>query len=220
MNTLTIGTKRYSSWSLRGWLAVHLAGLEVREVVIPLAGGVTAAVKTATDGATVPHLVHDGVTVWESLAICEYCAERHLELWPLDRAARSRARALAAEMHAGFAALRRDMPMSLFRDAIGAGRTQGALADIARIETLWDGARAAFGTGGPFLFGATFGAVDAMFAPVAARFLTYRPEISAATWSYVEAVRAHPLVDRWYAEAASEPKAWMIPNMEAPFPPL
>lgn len=214
-NTLTIGTKRYSSWSLRGWLAVRLAGLEVTEVVIPLAGGPTPAVKTATDGATVPHLVHDGNVVWESLAICEYCAEVHPELWPLDRAARAHARALAAEMHAGFAALRRDMPMSLFRDAVGAGRSEAALADIARIERLWAGTRAAHGAGGPYLFGGTFGAADAMFAPVACRFLTYRPELSASAWAYVEAVRAHPLMERWYSEAAAEPREWFIAGMEA-----
>lgn len=213
---LTIGTRRYSSWSLRGWLSVRLAGLAVTEVVIPLAGGPTAAVRTATGGATVPHLVHDGHVVWESLAICEYCAEIQPELWPLDRAARTRARVLASEMHAGFAALRRDMPMSLFRDAAGAGRSDAALADIARIERLWAEAREAFGGGGPYLFGATFGAVDAMFAPVAARFLTYRPELSAAGWAYVEAVRAHPLMQLWYDAAASEPAVWFIPKMEEP----
>ena len=209
-NTLTIGNKRYSSWSLRGWLAVHLAGLEVREVVIPLAGGPTPAVRAATGGATVPHLAHDGVAVWESLAIYEYCAELRPELWPLDRAARTRARVIAAEMHAGFRALRQDMPMSLFRDAVGAGRTAGALADIARIETLWAETRARFGEGGPFLFGATFGAADAMYAPVVARFLTYRPELSPATWAYCEVVRAHPLIGRWYDEAAVEPAEWFL----------
>lgn len=215
MATLTIGTKRYSSWSLRGWLPVHLAGLEVREVVVPLAGGPTPAVKAATNGATVPYLEHDGNAVWESLAICEYCAELHPELWPLDRAARVRARAVAAEMHAGFGALRRDMPMSLFREAAGTGRSPSALADIARVEHLWTTTRETCGDGGPYLFGATFGAADAMFAPVTARFLTYRPELSAASWAYVEAVRAHPLVRRWYAEAAAEPAEWFIPAMEA-----
>ena len=215
-SVLTIGTKRYSSWSLRGWLAVHLAGLQVDEVVVPLQGGPSAEVKTATGGGTVPHLRHDGQVVWESLAICEYCAELHPELWPLDRVARSRARSMAAEMHAGFACLRRDMPMSLFRDAAGAGRTKAAVADIARIETLWAETRAAFGSGGPYLFGATFGAADAMFAPVVARFLTYRPDLSQASLAYADAVRSHPLVQRWYAEAAAEPAAWAIPAIDAP----
>lgn len=213
--TLTIGTKRYSSWSLRGWLAVHLAGLDVHEVVVPLRGGFTPAVREATGGSMVPHLRHAGIEVWESLAICEYCAELHPELWPLDRAARSRARSMAAEMHAGFSALRRDMPMSLFRSAEGAGRTEAALADIARVEALWADARAAAGGSGPYLFGGTFGAVDAMFAPLAARFVTYRPELTSASRAYVEAVRAHPLMKRWYAEAAIEPAEWFIPAMEA-----
>ena len=219
MDRLTIGTKRYSSWSLRGWLAVHLAGLEVEEVTVPLQGGPSAAVRAATGGATVPHLRHDGNEVWESLAIVEYCAELHPELWPLERAPRSLARTLSAEMHGGFAALRRDMPMSLFRDAAGTGRTEAALADIARVLALWEMARSRFGHGGEFLFGRGFGAVDAMFAPVVARFLTYRPELPAAAWAYCHAVRAHPLVGRWYDEAAAEPAHWFIAAMEQPATP-
>jgi glutathione S-transferase len=218
MGTLTIGTKRYSSWSLRGWLAVRLAGLEVREVVIKLTGGFTPAVRAATGGTAVPHLEHDGTVVWESLAICEYCAELHPALWPLDRAARGHARSLAAEMHAGFSPLRHAMPMSLFRQAAGGGRTEGALADIARIETLWADARARFGGDGPFLYGATFGAADAMFAPIVARFLTYQPDLSPVSRSYCDAVRAHPLMERWYAEAAAEPADWIIPASETPMP--
>ena len=212
-NRLVIGNKRFSSWSLRGWLAVHLAGLKVAEEVIPLHGGRTPGVRDATGGATVPYLEHDGNVVWESLAICEYCAELYPGLWPLERGARTHARVIAAEMHAGFAALRRSMSMDICRDGLaGQGRTPETLADIARIEALWQRARARFGAqsgdGGPFLFGAAFGAADAMYAPVAARFLTYRPELSAESWAYCEAVRAHPLVARWYAEAAAEPAEW------------
>lgn len=212
-NRLVIGNKRYSSWSLRGWLAVRLAGLEVEEVVIPLAGGATPAVKAATPSGTVPFLEHDGARVWESLAICEYCAERAPGLWPADRAARAHARALASEMHAGFRGLRSAMFFNAGREFPGAGRTAEALADIARIERAW--AEALDAHGGPFLFGRDFTLDDAMFAPVAGRFLTWRPEIAARSRAYVEAVRAHPLVDRWYAEALAEPEAWRLPAYEA-----
>ena len=213
---LTLGTRRYSSWSLRGWLAVRLAGLDVTETVIPLAGGATPAVAAATSGATVPHLLHRGHAVWESLAICEYCADLVPALWPEGLAARTRARVIAAEMHAGFRGLRGAMPMSLFRDAAGAGRTGAALADIARIETLWRDTRARFGADGPFLFGAAFTNADAMYAPVVARLLTYRPEIAPDTMDYCLAVRAHPLIVEWYRLAAEEPKAWFLPGYEEP----
>jgi glutathione S-transferase len=214
--TLTLGTRRYSSWSLRGWLPVRLAGLDVAEVVIPLAGGETAAVKAATDGATVPFLQHRGNRVWESLAIAEYCAEFFPALWPAEGAARAQARSIAAEMHAGFRGLRQAMPMSLFRQAEGAGRTPDALKDIARIEHLWHETRARFGTGGPYLFGAAFTNADAMYAPVVARFLTYKPELSAETRAYCAAVRAHNLMQEWYDLAAREPAAWFMPGYEEP----
>lgn len=206
---LVIGNKRFSSWSMRGWLAVHLAGIEVAEEVIPLLGGTTPAVRAISPGGTVPYLEHDGARIWESLAICEYCAELHPALWPLERAARAHARAIAAEMHAGFAPLRRAMSMDLCRDDLaGQGQTPEALRDVARIEALWRDSRARFGAGGPFLFGAVFGVADAMYAPVVTRFLTYRPELAADTLAYCRAVRAHPLVARWYAEAAAEPAEW------------
>lgn len=209
---LVIGTKRYSSWSLRGWLAVRLAGLDVEEVVIPLAGGSTPAVKQATPSGTVPYLEHDGARVWESLAIVEYCAEIAPALWPADRATRAHARAIASEMHAGFRGLRMAMPMNIGRTFPGLGRTPEALADIARIEAIW--AEALSAHGGPFLFGATFGAADVMYAPVVTRFLTWQPELSATSRAYVAAVRAHPLMERWHAEAAAEPAAWLIDRYE------
>jgi len=209
---LFIGTKMYSSWSLRGWLAVRLAGLDVEEVVIPLAGGSTPAVKDATPSGTVPYLEHRGARVWESLAIIEYCAELAPSLWPEDPVARAHARSIAAEMHAGFRGLRMAMPMTLLNRFPGQGRTPEALADIARIEAIWR--EALLESGGPFLFGASFGAADAMFAPVACRFLTWEPEISETSRAYVEAVRDHPLLRRWYDEAAAEPAAWRLPKYE------
>ena len=213
---LYIGTRRYSSWSLRGWLAVRMAGLAVEEIVIPLAGGSTPGVKAVSPGGTVPYLEHAGNRIWESLAICEYCAEQAPGLWPDSPAARAHARVVAAEMHAGFRELRMAMPMSLFRSgAAGTCRTEGALADIARIDALWAETRARFGAGGPFLFGARFNLADAMYAPVVARLLTYAPELSAAGRAYCEAVRAQALVDEWYRAAAAEPAAWFIAKYEA-----
>lgn len=200
---------------MRGWLAVKLAGLDVTEVVIPLRRqGETSAVKDVSPSGLVPYLVHDGNKVWESLAICEYCAEVAPGLWPDGRAARTRARVVSAEMHAGFRALRAAMPMVLNKDASGAGQTPEALEDIGVIEALWRDMRAAFGAGGPFLFGAAFGAADAMFAPVVARLITYAPPVADDTRAYCAAVRAHPLVDAWYVAAAQEPTSWHLPHYE------
>ncbi len=211
---LYLGTRRYSSWSLRGWLMVRLAGIEAEEVVIPLAGGNTPAVKAASPSGMVPYLEHEGARVWESLAIAEYCAEISPALWPAERIARAHARAIAAEMHAGFRALRLAMPMNLGRSYPGLGQNPESLADIARVDALWAQTRAAYGASGPYLFGAVFNAADAMFAPVAARLLIYQPPLSAAAAAYCAAVRAHPLVAQWYDEAAREPAAWRIDKFE------
>ncbi len=209
---LIIGTRRYSSWSLRGWLPVRLAGLDVEEVVIPLAGGATSAIKGRTPSDLVPYLEHRGARVWESLAICEYCAEQATGLWPEDSAARAHARSISAEMHAGFRDLRLTMPMNLGRNA-PVSVTTGCRADIDRIEAIWREARAAHG--GPFLFGATFGNADAMYAPVVARLLSYRPDLGADTLAYCNSVRRHPLMDAWYDDAAAEPKAWLLAKYES-----
>ena len=212
---LFIGTRRYSSWSLRGWLAVRLAGLDVEDVVLPLDGGQPGSLVSRTSpSGLVPYLEHKGVQVWETLAICEYCAEFSASLWPGNRPARTRARVISAEMHAGFRGLRQAMPMVLGRDASGLGRTTEALRDIARIEALWRETSATFGAGGPFLFGPAFNIADAMFAPVVTRFLTFRPELAADTWAYCEAVRAHPLITEWYDLAALEPAEWRLEHYE------
>jgi len=217
---LYLGTRRYSSWSLRGWLAVRLAGLDVEEIVIPLAAGDaggTPAVKAVSPSGLVPYLEHRGIAIWETLAIIEYCAEVSPHLWPADAAARARARAISAEMHAGFRALRTAMPMVLGPRAPGKCQTPAALADIARIEAIWRDTRAAFAAGGPFLFGAGFNAADAMFAPVVTRLLTYLPPIAADTRAYCDAVRAHPLVSEWYDAAAAEPLDWRRESDERAF---
>ncbi len=212
---LYIGTRRYSSWSLRGWLAVRLARLGVAEIVIPLAGGVTPGVRAVSPGGTVPYLEHAGNKVWDSLAICEYCAEQAPGLWPDSPAARAHARVIAAEMHSGFRELRMAMPMSLFRPgSAGTCASAAVMEDIARISAIWRETRARFGAGGPFLFGRNFTLADAMYAPVVARLLTYAPPLAADAAAYCAAVRAHPLVDAWYADAAAEPADWFIEKYE------
>ena len=212
---LYIGHRRYSSWSLRGWLAVRLAGLDVDVRVLRFERpGPTKAIAALSPNGLVPFLEHNGARVWESLAICDYCAEIRPALWPADRVARAHAKSMSAEMHAGFRELRMAMWMNLGRDFSGLGRTPGALADIARIQALWAETRARFAGGGPFLFGYEFGMADAMFAPVVARFLGWRPEISKETADYCAAVRAHPLVAEWYEGAAAEPDVWLIADYE------
>lgn len=213
--TLYIGNRRYSSWSLRGWLAVRRAGLNVREVVIPFTRpGPTRAIAAVSPTGLVPLLEHQGAKVWESLAICDYCAEIDPTLWPADRIARAHAKSISAEMHAGFQQLRMAMWMNLGRDFAGLHRTDGALADIARIEALWSETRQRFGAGGPFLFGAELTAADIMYAPVVTRFLTWKPSLSAETSAYCAAVRAHSLVSAWYDAALAEPESWLIDTYE------
>jgi glutathione S-transferase len=212
---LYIGNQRYSSWSMRGWLAVKLAALDVDVRVIRFERpGPTPAIAALSPNGLVPFLEHNGARIWESLAICEYCAELQPALWPADRRARAEARSLAAEMHAGFRDLRMAMWMNLGRDFSGRGRTPGALKDIARIEAAWAETRARFGSGGPFLFGPAFGVADAMFAPVVARLLGWGVEVSSATWDYCAAVRAHPLVAAWYDAALAEPDDWLVEDYE------
>jgi glutathione S-transferase len=209
---LFIGNRRYSSWSLRGWLAVRMAGLDVEEVVIRLRGGNTPDV-LALPSRQVPLLEHKGNRVWESIAIAEYCAEQRPGLWPEDVAARAFARTISAEMHAGFRALRTALPMNLGRENRPASLTSEVEADIARIEHLWAEARARFGPeasngGGPYLFGAAFTLADAMYAPVVTRLLSYAAPVGPEARAYCDAVRAYPLVAEWHAAAAREPDAW------------
>jgi glutathione S-transferase len=135
-------------------------------------------------------------------------------LWPEQKLARAHARAIAAEMHAGFRALRQAMPMNLGRDFAGLGQTAESLADIAHIDALFSRTRETFGGSGPYLFGEIFNAADAMFAPVVARFLTYLPPLSAATAAYCHEVRAHELVAQWYDAAALEPETWRLDKYE------
>jgi len=218
--TLYIGNRRYSSWSLRGWLAVKFAALDVEVTLIPFSRpGPTPAIAAISPNGLVPYLEHRGARVWESLSICDYCAEITPSLWPADRVARAHARSISGEMHAGFRGLRQNMWMNLGDDfaarAAGKGRTPEALADIAAIERIWASTREKFGAGGPFLFGADFNAADVMYAPVVTRFLTWQPELTAASKTYCAAVRAHKLVDEWYRAAAAEPASMLQEDYEA-----
>lgn len=209
--TLTVGNKNYSSWSLRGYLAVKSSGLDFREIVVPLRQPDTRSnILAHSPSGLVPAIIDHGageIVVWESLAICEYLHEiaPGARLWPEDAAARAHARSVSAEMHAGFAALRRNLPMDITHDRREESRAEFARDDIARIAAIWNEARSRFGKtgGGPFLYGG-FGAADAMFAPVATRFRTYGVSLDAVGAAYCEAIFAHPAFKEWEAAALGE----------------
>ncbi|MFM2128696.1 MAG: hypothetical protein RL477_242 [Pseudomonadota bacterium] len=215
--TIVIANRAYSSWSLRGWLAVRLAGVAYEEIVIPLREANTRAeILKHSPSAKLPALVDGDVTVWESLAIVEYLAEKHphAPLWPKDRIARAHARSIASEMHGGFIPMRRGLPMNIRRKLPQPELDDAAQADINRIQSIWRDCHRQFngamGTG-PFLFGG-FSAADAMFAPVATRFDTYGVPLGEHAAAYVAAVLAQPFMVEWYAAAGREP--WIIPEFE------
>jgi len=203
--TLYVGSKRYSSWSLRPYLALAQTGAAFETTTILLDQPDTKAqIATVTPAGRVPVLHHDGLVIWDSLAICEYVAELDpaANLWPADRAQRAIARAVSAEMHAGFPALRRDMPMDLIANKAGQGHTAEALADARRVMAIWRDQLAV--SKGPFLFGA-FTIADAMFAPVTTRFTTYGVDLDETCRVYVDAVQALPAFVAWKRDAAAEP---------------
>ena len=201
---LYVGSKRLSSWSLRPYLALAQTGAPFETIVILLDQPETKGEIAKVNPAGRVPVLHDGdLVVWDSLAICEYAHERFGGLWPADRAARARARAVSAEMHAGFAALRRDMPMDLVAKKPGVGHTPAALADAARVQAIWR--EALDRSGGPFLFGA-FSIADAMFAPVTTRFRTYGVALDAQLQAYSDAIAALPAMQAWQRDAASEPQ--------------
>ncbi len=219
---LVIANKNYSSWSLRPWLAMKVAAIPFAETVVSLdrpdfktdvrrLAGVAPAGK-------LPVLLDGSIRVWESLAILEYLAEKFpgAGLWPVDAGARARARAVAAEMHAGFARLRRQLPMNVCRRVKPLPLDQATIEDIARIETIWRDCRDSYGRGGgPFLFGA-FGAADAMYAPVVWRFRTYAVAVSDTSRAYMDAVLDLPAMAEWRDAARREP--WVLPHDEVDWP--
>jgi glutathione S-transferase len=215
---LIVGNKNYSSWSLRPWIAMKVAGIPFEEEVISLDAEDFKQRTTKISGTgKVPALDDDGVHVWESLAILEYLAERFPQagLWPADPIARAHARAIAAEMHAGFVPLRRHLPMNVRRPPKAHALAPEVAANVHRIDAMWTDCRNRFGAGGPFLFGA-FGAADAMYAPVASRFHTYVVDLSPSARAYVAAVMALPAFVEWEAAAVQEP--WVLPRVEVDWP--
>jgi glutathione S-transferase len=205
--TIYIGNKNYSSWSLRGWLMLKQSGVKFDEVVVPLRETNTrTTILRHSPSGRVPALQHGDFVVWESLAIGEYLADRFPEagLWPAEAEARAIARAVSAEMHAGFSALRSHLPMNIRSSFAGRGVTPEAQADINRVTALWRDCRKRFGADGKFLFGHPTIA-DAMYAPVVSRFRTYRIELEEEAQRYAEAVWALPSLQEWATAAGNEP---------------
>ncbi len=211
MLTLYIGDKNFSSWSLRPWLVLKAAGAPFEERMIPLLkspgvyrDGLKADLLSVNPAGHVPVLYDGDLAVWDSLAISEYVAERFPEagLWPDAAAERAKARAIAAEMHSGFAAMRGEMSMDI------CGRhektlSDAARADVARVIAIWEGCRAEKPLGGPFLFGG-FGIADAFYAPVVARLRTYGVALPPVAKAYAEAVFAYAPMREWCDGAARE----------------
>ncbi len=211
---LVIGNKNYSSWSLRPWMALTMAGIPFRETVIPLDTPETAKlIAEYSRAGRVPVLHHGRQVVWESLAIMEYLAELFPEkqLWPKAVTARAVARSVANEMHAGFGALRSACPMNIRRAKKPVPMTEAVLKDIARIEEIWRDCRSRFGKGGVFLFG-RFSIADAMYAPVVSRFETYAVKVADDTRAYMDTVLATPAFTAWREAALTE--SWIVPADE------
>ena len=209
---LYVGNKNYSSWSMRPWVAMKAAGVEFEDEVINFdfpAGN--PAIRAISESGTVPVLEHDGLRIWESLAIVEYVAELFPDkpVWPADRRDRAIARAYCSEMATGFRPLRNAAPMNLRYPRKKLEVSDDVKANIRRIEQIWHGSIE--NSGGPFLFG-TFSAADAFFAPVVARFDSYMLVDHPTTLAYMQAVKSHPAVEAWAADAAKE--TWKVPEDE------
>jgi glutathione S-transferase len=206
---LVIGNKNYSSWSLRPWLLLRQAGIDFEEVQVRLfTGSFTAEIARYSPAGKVPALVDGEVTVWDSLAISEYLAERFPEkhLWPADRAQRAVARAVCAEMHSGFGNLRNQLPMNVTAVLPGRGWNVAVQRDVERIAAIWEGLRQQHGANGPFLFG-EFTVADAFFAPVVSRFATYGihlPDEAGDAKAYADFMLALPAMQEWIAGAREE----------------
>jgi len=215
---LIIGNKNYSSWSFRPWIAMKTAGIPFEERVVSLNDAqFKRTVMEISPAGKVPALADGEVHVWESLAILEYLAEKFpdADLWPAEPRARAHARAVCAEMHAGFVPLRSECPMNFWRPVKRRELGPEAAANVKRIDAMWTECRSRFGSGGPFLFGA-FGAADAMYAPVVSRFATYSVDVVPSSRAYMEAVMGLAAWQEWKAAALKEP--WVLPDDEPDWP--
>jgi glutathione S-transferase len=211
--SLVIGDKNFSSWSLRPWLVLKQCGIAFAEQHVRLRQpGSKAAITRHSPSGKVPALKAGDIVVWDSLAILEYLAERHPEqrLWPEDPEARAAARSVSAEMHAGFAALRNDMPMELLARLPFPPISEALEGDIRRVVSIWKDARRRFGRGGPFLVG-SFTNADAMYAPVATRFRTYGVDLhdfgdDGSAGAYAATLLDLPAMAEWTVGAEAEVK--------------
>lgn len=211
---LVIANKNYSSWSLRPWMAMTMAGLPFDETIIPLDTPSTKKQIAEHSGAgRLPVLHHGKITIWETLAILEYLAETFPEknLWPKSKSARAQARAISNEMHAGFPGLRNACPMNLRRTPKPVKLNDATNAEIIRIEEIWRECRNTFGKGGKFLFG-KFCIADAMFAPVVTRFDNYAISVGRDTRAYMDVVMATKAFQKWKSAALEE--SWITPHYE------
>ena len=217
MFKLIIGNRAYSSWSFRGWLACKQSGEEFDELVVPMFDAEWEKRREGDEFAPslgkVPILWDDDIVVWDSLAIIEFLADRYgAELyWPEDEGARGMARSMAAEMHSGFANLRRELPMNVRKSLPPIELSDAVREEIDRILQLWAQARARFGGTGQFLFG-DWNAADMMYAPVVTRFITYGVPVPPFAGAYMKAVLSHPHVAEWIDKAQDEP--WVIEQYE------
>jgi glutathione S-transferase len=204
---LVIGNKNYSSWSMRPWLALRANDIAFDEVFIPLYTGDAdkRRILDFTPSGKVPALIDGDITIWDSLAIIEYVAERFPQsrIWPEDRARRAHARSISAEMHSGFAALRNECGMNLHRPVRAVALSADARADVARVEQIWIECRERYGKFGPFLFGA-FGGADAMFAPVVHRFRSFAIAVAPEAQAYMGTMMALPAFQQWTSAALAE----------------
>lgn len=208
--TLHIGNKNYSSWSLRPWLALKWGGVGFQEHIIPLGGegygrSEIKEVRAVSPSGRVPALHVDDTVIYESLAICEWAAEQTPSLWPADPLVRAAARSAACEMHAGFAALRRDMSCNIRRRLERAPKwPDDTRADLDRLFELWGGLRARYGGEGQFLFGPRTIA-DAMYAPICTRLRTYAVDAPQVAQAYCASIFADPAFQDWERAAEAEP---------------
>ncbi|CAM2195161.1 glutathione S-transferase [Paraburkholderia kururiensis] len=202
--TLTVSSYNYSSWSLRGWLLAKLSGLEFETVTVPIDAAARAELLLLSPSILVPCLEHDGIKVWDTLAIGEYLNEIRpdADLLPRERKARAHCRSICGEMHSGFSALRSALPMNLRGYFPGFRIWSRAQDDIERVLAIWRECLA--GYGGPWLFGEEIGMADAMYAPVVTRFLTYDVKLDKDIAEYCMRVLAQPFVAGWIGIAKAE----------------